>query len=126
MSSRVRITLRGVPKSDHIMAGSVDTAKIDGQSSRTVFEKSALLINPHSFSQATEPETEYGWIEPGELIGCIRDSPVRVVRRFWEKPLPDRARACLAQGFSFANTLCCQELGDPCHTCCQLRQKRSS
>ena len=49
-------------------------------------------------AQATEPETEYGWIEPGELIGRIDASPVRVVRRFWEKPLPDRARACLAAG----------------------------
>ena len=55
-------------------------------------------------AQAREPETEYGWIEPGEPIGRIDASPVRVVRRFWEKPQTDRARACLAGG-CFWNTL---------------------
>jgi mannose-1-phosphate guanylyltransferase len=31
------------------------------------------------------PETEYGWIEPGELI-LASASPTYRVRRFWEKP----------------------------------------
>ena len=54
-------------------------------------------------ARATEPETEYGWIEPGEPIGRMDARPVCAVRRFWEKPLPDRARACLAAG-CFWNT----------------------
>jgi mannose-1-phosphate guanylyltransferase len=55
-------------------------------------------------AQATEAETEYGWIEPGELIGRVDGTPVRSVRGFWEKPVPDIARACLASG-CFWNTL---------------------
>jgi mannose-1-phosphate guanylyltransferase len=50
---------------------------------------------------ATEPETEYGWIEPGFVLGRAGDRPVRAVRRFVEKPSPDVARACLAAGASW-------------------------
>jgi mannose-1-phosphate guanylyltransferase len=32
------------------------------------------------------PETEYGWIEPGELRLARSGSPTYRVRRFWEKP----------------------------------------
>lgn len=43
------------------------------------------------------PEEEYGWIEPGEPVpeaaGCFK------VRRFWEKPDADRARAFYRSGF---------------------------
>ncbi|HBH00897.1 MAG TPA: hypothetical protein DDZ42_03080 [Candidatus Rokubacteria bacterium] len=46
----------------------------------------------------TEPETEYGWIEPGEEVGWTARRPVRRVRRFVEKPPADVARACLARG----------------------------
>lgn len=34
------------------------------------------------------PETEYGWIEPGELLTVRTAWPVFGVRRFWEKPGP--------------------------------------
>lgn len=48
---------------------------------------------------AVEPETEYGWIEPGELVGRTDSGiPIRLVRQFWEKPLHDTARRCLAIG----------------------------
>jgi mannose-1-phosphate guanylyltransferase len=47
---------------------------------------------------ATEAETEYGWIEPGPVIGRAGRGAVRAVRRFVEKPSPEVARACLAAG----------------------------
>lgn len=47
---------------------------------------------------AMEPETEYGWIEPGEMLGCTRMGPVWRVRRFVEKPSAPMARALLTDG----------------------------
>jgi mannose-1-phosphate guanylyltransferase len=49
-------------------------------------------------ARPTGPETEYGWIEPGEPIGDPDCLPLRCVRRFWEKPSGDRARDCHATG----------------------------
>ncbi len=46
----------------------------------------------------TEPETEYGWIEPGESVGETSAGPLHEVRRFWEKPSIETAHACLAAG----------------------------
>jgi mannose-1-phosphate guanylyltransferase len=45
-----------------------------------------------------DPETQYGWIEPGPAIGWAADGPVHAVRQFREKPDPEEARACLARG----------------------------
>jgi mannose-1-phosphate guanylyltransferase len=49
-------------------------------------------------AQATEPEVEYGWIEPGRPLDA--EVPVRIweIRRFWEKPSEDMARSCLEAG----------------------------
>ena len=47
---------------------------------------------------ATEAETEYGWIEPGAVLGRAGHTTVRVVRRFVEKPALDVAQRCLAAG----------------------------
>ena len=47
---------------------------------------------------ASTPETEYGWIEPGEPLGRIGADPVLHIKRFWEKPLQAQALACLAAG----------------------------
>lgn len=55
-------------------------------------------------AQPTEPETEYGWIEPGERIGWARRDPVYRVRRFREKPSGAEARSLLAEG-ALWNTL---------------------
>jgi mannose-1-phosphate guanylyltransferase len=41
-------------------------------------------------AQPTEPEVEYGWIEPGENLGDVR--------QFWEKPSLARAERCLRAG----------------------------
>lgn len=49
-------------------------------------------------AQPTDPETEYGWIEPGAPLGRTGSGPVYRVRRFWEKPSPETARACLTGG----------------------------
>ena len=40
------------------------------------------------------PESGYGWIEPGADLG----GGLRTVRRFWEKPDPETARACMDRG----------------------------
>lgn len=52
----------------------------------------------------TEPETEYGWIEPAERLGWTARGPVYRVRRFVEKPRPGAARARYAGG-ALRNTL---------------------
>jgi mannose-1-phosphate guanylyltransferase len=44
------------------------------------------------------PDPKYGWIEPGAPVGRLRSGVVRRVRRFWEKPEPDQARACHEAG----------------------------
>lgn len=49
-------------------------------------------------AQATEPEVEYGWIEPGEQLGDMTTGPIRAVRQFWEKPSLARAERCLRAG----------------------------
>lgn len=49
-------------------------------------------------AQPTGPETEYGWIEPGEPLGRTKLGPLFGVRRFWEKPSEETTRDCLARG----------------------------
>lgn len=49
-------------------------------------------------AQPTDAETEYGWIETGEIIGWTPSNAVRAVRRFIEKPPVEMARACLVHG----------------------------
>jgi mannose-1-phosphate guanylyltransferase len=68
----------------------------------------------------TDAETEYGWIEPGALLGTAGDRPVRAVRRFVEKPSPEVAAACLAAGacwntFVFVGKA--RALADAAHRC---------
>lgn len=41
------------------------------------------------------PETGYGWIEPGSEFG---DGDIHLVNRFWEKPSPETAKACMERG----------------------------
>jgi mannose-1-phosphate guanylyltransferase len=48
--------------------------------------------------EPTEPEPEYGWIEPGPALARVGATPIRAVRRFIEKPSPEAARACLVAG----------------------------
>ncbi|HEY2798167.1 MAG TPA: sugar phosphate nucleotidyltransferase [Thermoanaerobaculia bacterium] len=44
------------------------------------------------------PETGYGWIEPGDEVDRAPSGGLRRVVRFWEKPSPETARACLERG----------------------------
>jgi mannose-1-phosphate guanylyltransferase len=46
---------------------------------------------------ADEPETAYGWIEPGATLN-IRGCDIFEVRCFWEKPSPEIARELLTKG----------------------------
>ena len=48
--------------------------------------------------QPTEPETEYGWIEPGERVGWTARGPLYRIRRFQEKPSSETAGSLLAAG----------------------------
>ncbi|MFQ5830111.1 MAG: sugar phosphate nucleotidyltransferase [Candidatus Methylomirabilia bacterium] len=61
-------------------------------------------------AQPNEAETEYGWIEPGELLDRTPLGPLWRVRQFWEKPSEATVRTCLAGGclwntFVFVATL---------------------
>ncbi len=49
-------------------------------------------------ARPTEPETEYGWIEPGPQLAEIGANPINRARRFWEKPSEETARACFSVG----------------------------
>jgi mannose-1-phosphate guanylyltransferase len=74
---------------------------------RTVACEYALsAANPHSVvligAEPDNPETEYGWIEPGYRIeldgrGMARGTMVRAVRQFCEKPKIEVARDLLAR-----------------------------
>lgn len=46
---------------------------------------------------ATEADTGYGWIEPGEPLDDLGPGLYRV-ERFWEKPSVERAESCLRRG----------------------------
>lgn len=48
--------------------------------------------------QPTDPETEYGWIEPGERVGWTARGPLYRIRRFLEKPSCEAAGTLLAAG----------------------------
>jgi mannose-1-phosphate guanylyltransferase len=50
-------------------------------------------------ARATEADTEYGWIEPGDAVGSTTAGPVSRVARFREKPTSRAAATCLAQGW---------------------------
>jgi mannose-1-phosphate guanylyltransferase len=46
----------------------------------------------------TQPETEYGWIEPGTPVGWTSRGPVHAIQRFREKPSKGAAEALLRRG----------------------------
>ena len=46
----------------------------------------------------TDPDTEYGWIEPGKRVGWMATAPVYKIRRFQEKPSPEVARVLFTVG----------------------------
>jgi mannose-1-phosphate guanylyltransferase len=49
-------------------------------------------------ARPTEPEVEYGWIELGRPLDPGSAPQVWQIRRFWEKPSVEMARACLEAG----------------------------
>lgn len=48
--------------------------------------------------QPNEPETEYGWIEPGERVGSTGPGPIYRIQRFREKPSKEVAQALFSSG----------------------------
>lgn len=58
-------------------------------------------------AEATDPEPEYGWIEPGETVAWTARGPLQQIRRFLEKPPQEEAAdlfraGCLWNMFVFA------------------------
>jgi mannose-1-phosphate guanylyltransferase len=49
-------------------------------------------------AQPSEPEMEYGWIEPGERVGWTGEGAIYRIRRFREKPSKEVAGALFADG----------------------------
>ncbi len=61
-------------------------------------------------AQPTEPEADYGWIEPGERVGWTGRGPVYRIRGFREKPPEEMARDLFKLGhlwntFVFASSV---------------------
>jgi mannose-1-phosphate guanylyltransferase len=103
-----------------ILAPTSEVARRDPAATVAVFPSDHYIPNGHAFigyvaevgtwidahpdrivllgAQATEPEVEYGWIEPGEKLGDVTTGPIRAVRQFWEKPSLARAERCLRAG----------------------------
>jgi len=51
-------------------------------------------------ASASDPESDYGWIEPGEIVAWSpAGEPISRVRQFLEKPSPLTAHACLQKGW---------------------------
>ena len=48
-------------------------------------------------ARATEPDTEYGWIEPGDAVGATTSGLISRVARFREKPTRQVATMCLGR-----------------------------
>jgi hypothetical protein len=46
----------------------------------------------------SQPETEYGWIEPGDPVGWTGQGPVYAIQRFREKPSQEAAEVLWRQG----------------------------
>jgi mannose-1-phosphate guanylyltransferase len=66
-----------------------DLASFVGRETRRI----VLLGAPPS-----QPETEYGWIEPGEPVGGTSQGPVHAIQRFREKPSKEAAEALWRRG----------------------------
>lgn len=49
-------------------------------------------------AEASYPETEYGWIEPGHPVDWDPEPAVSRVKRFWEKPGEDVAKVLFSKG----------------------------
>jgi mannose-1-phosphate guanylyltransferase len=103
-----------------ILAPTLEIARRDPEATVAVFPSDHYIPSGHAFiahvaevgswidahparivllgAQPTEPEVEYGWIEPGENLGAVTTGPVRAVRQFWEKPSRARAERCLRAG----------------------------
>jgi mannose-1-phosphate guanylyltransferase len=103
-----------------ILAPTSEIARRDPEATIAVFPSDHYIPSGHAFiahvaevgtwidthpdrivllgAQATEPEVEYGWIEPGEQLGDMTTGPIRAVRHFWEKPSLARAERCLRAG----------------------------
>ena len=64
-----------------------------GSTSNREPQRIVLLGAPPS-----QPETEYGWIEPGDPVGWTGQGPVYAIRRFREKPSKEAAEALLRRG----------------------------
>lgn len=57
-------------------------------------------------AEATAPDTGYGWIVPGTVLGCTVTGPVWRVAHFVEAPAAAVARQCLAGGGLWDTGVC--------------------
>jgi len=118
-----RGTAAGVLLPAHwIKARDADASVVVFPSDHFVLEESAFMCHVADIARAvrhrpesmiilgaepTEPEAEYGWIEPGETVAWTARGPLRRVRRFLEKPPREEADmlfqvGCLWNMFVFA------------------------
>lgn len=74
---------------DRFMAA-VDAAAVCA----TAYPERSILLGV----EPDRPETEYGWIEAGQVIGQYQGRELHQVRRFWEKPDPQTANGLYSNG----------------------------
>jgi mannose-1-phosphate guanylyltransferase len=84
-----------VMPSDHYVANEAALTKYVDLAFATIDEQPELTVLLGVVPN--EPETAYGWIEPGAALS-IRPCEVLQVCRFWEKPSRPIARGLLAKG----------------------------
>jgi mannose-1-phosphate guanylyltransferase len=70
-----------------------------------------VLLGAHPSSA----EEEYGWIERGQSLGGS-DDQIAEVSRFWEKPSPEQAQACLHSGCLWNTFVLVGTVGTFCRT----------
>ncbi len=71
----------------------IDTVRKAAQALQTWPEQIVLLG-----AEPDRPESEYGWIQPGNDLGWCDGLPVRAAKSFVEKPCPEAAQRVMEEG----------------------------
>lgn len=81
--------------SDHFIGDEATLMGCVAEAAAAVYRDSSRIVLLGAI--ATEADTGYGWIEPGEPIEGLGPALYRVAR-FWEKPSAEHALSCLRRG----------------------------
>jgi mannose-1-phosphate guanylyltransferase len=88
-------TVAFFPSDHHYRESSIFQATIDRALRLARFCGDRVIIIG---APATNPEVEYGWIQPGPIVYQSQLNALQYVSRFWEKPNLEEARALQKSG----------------------------